>query len=188
MTKPLRILIADDESIIRMGLRTILGELGHTIFSASDGEEAVSLALRESPDFAFLDVRMPFKDGLDAAAEIVKHRAIPIVILTAYNEPQMLDRATAIPVQGFLIKPVKRDDLLSTMRVAQATFVAQRALSEKVDDLEEKLTSRKLIDRAKGVLMKSGMGEQEAYHEIQVRARSRRTTMSQVATEIISKA
>ena len=188
MNKPLRVLIADDESIIRMGLRTILGELGHTVLSAADGVEAVSLAHRESPDIALLDVRMPFKDGLEAATEIVRHKPIPIVILTAYNEGQLLDRAAAIPVQGYLIKPVKRDDLISTMRVALSTFASQRELKEKVDDLEEKLTARKLIDRAKGVLMKQGMGEEESYHEIQIRARSRRTTMSQVAQEIISKA
>jgi response regulator NasT len=107
--------------------------------------------------------------------------------LTAYNEEKLLDRAAEIPVQGYLVKPVKRDDLLSTMRVAMATFASQRDLKEKVDDLEEKLTARKLIDRAKGVLMKQGMGEQEAYLEIQTRARARRTTMSQVAQEIIAK-
>lgn len=185
MSKPLRVLIADDESIIRMGLRAILTELGHTVFSASDGVEAASLAQREEPDIALLDVRMPFRDGLDAAAEIVKLRPIPIIILTAFNETALLDRATAIPVQGYLVKPVKRDDLIAAIRVALATFQDRRALKEKADDLEEKLTARKMIDRAKGILMKSGMSEQEAYHEIQMRARARRTTMSKVATELI---
>lgn len=186
--KSLRVLIADDESIIRMGLRTILTELGHTVYSAADGVEAVTLAHREQPDIALLDVRMPFRDGLEAAAEILKQRPIPIIILTAYNETTLLDRATELPVQGYLIKPVKRDDLISTMRVALATFNERRNLSEKVDELEEKLTARKLIERAKGILMKGGMGEEEAYHHIQMTARSRRTTMSKVAQEIIDRA
>lgn len=186
--KSLRVLIADDESIIRMGLRTILTELGHTVYSAADGVEAVTLAHREQPDIALLDVRMPFRDGLEAASEILKQRPIPIVILTAYNENSLLDRATELPVQGYLIKPVKRDDLITTMRVAISQFNNQRHLNEKVDDLEEKLTARKLIERAKGILMKSGMGEEEAYHHIQMTARSRRTTMSKIAQELIDRA
>lgn len=186
-TQALRVLIADDESIIRMGLRTILTELGHTVYSAADGIEAVSLAQREEPDLALLDIRMPFRDGLEAATEIVKHRPIPIIILTAYNENGLLDRAANIPVQGYLIKPVKKDDLISTMRVALATHTDRRQLSQKVDELEEKLTARKLIDRAKGILMKEGLGEEEAYHHIQMTARSRRTTMSKIAQEVVDR-
>ncbi len=185
MTKSLRVLVADDESIIRMGLRAILSELGHTVYSAADGVEAVTLAYRERPDIALLDVRMPFRDGLDAAAEIIKSRPIPILILTAYNESTLLDRAASIPVQGYLIKPVKRDDLIAAMRISAATFSDRRHLAERVDELQEKLTSRKLIDRAKGLLMQAGMSEEEAYHEVQMRARSRRTTMSNIAQEII---
>ncbi|HEY3289426.1 MAG TPA: response regulator [Anaerolineae bacterium] len=187
MSKSLRVLIADDESIIRMGLRAILSELGHTVYSAADGVEAVTLAYREQPDIALLDVRMPFRDGLDAASEIVKNRPIPILILTAYNESALLDRAASIPVQGYLIKPVKRDDLVAAMRIATATFSDRRHLAERVDELQEKLTSRKLIDRAKGFLMQAGMSEEESYHEIQMRARSRRTTMSNIAQEIIDR-
>lgn len=186
-SQPLRVLIADDESIIRMGLRTILTELGHNVYSAADGIEAVSLAQREEPDLALLDIRMPFRDGIEAAAEIVKHRPIPIIILTAYNENGLLDRAASIPVQGYLIKPVKKDDLISTMRVALATHTDRRQLSQKVDELEEKLTARKLIDRAKGILMKEGLGEEEAYHHIQMTARSRRTTMSKIAQEVVDR-
>ena len=187
MTKSLRVLIADDESIIRMGLRAILSELGHTVYSAADGVEAAALAYREQPDIALLDVRMPFRDGLDAAAEIVKNRPIPVLILTAYNESTLLDRAASIPVQGYLIKPVKRDDLVAAMRIAMATFSDRRHLAEKVDELQDKLTARKLIDRAKGFLMQTGMSEEEAYHEIQMRARSRRTTMSNIAQEVIDR-
>lgn len=187
MTKPLRILIADDESIIRMGLRAILTELGHTTLSAADGLEAVSIAQRERPDLALLDVRMPFKDGLEAAEEIVKDHPIPILILTAYTENTMLDKAASIPVQGYLVKPVKRDDLVAAIRMATANFAERNTLKDMVDDLEEKLTARKLIDRAKGFLMKQGLGEEEAYHHIQLAARSRRTTMSKVAQEIVEK-
>jgi response regulator NasT len=189
MAKPqhYRVLIADDESIIRMGLRTMLTEMGHTVYSAADGIEAVSLAQREMPDIALLDIRMPFRDGLEVASEIVKQRPIPILILTAYNDGSYQERAAEIPVQGFLIKPVKRDDLLAQMRMALANFQHRRQLNEKVDELEEKLTSRKLIDRAKGFLMKDGVSEEEAYHHIQIQARTRRTTMSKVAQEIIDK-
>ncbi len=185
MSKSMRVLIADDESIIRMGLRAILTDLGHTVISASDGVEAVTLAHRDPPDIALLDIRMPFRDGLESAREIVKLRPIPIIILTAFSDTALLDQAASIPVQGYLVKPVKRDDLIAAMRMAVATFGEKRELKEKVDELEEKLTSRKLIDRAKGVLMKEGMTETEAYHEIQIRARSRRTTMSQIAQELI---
>ena len=187
MTKSLRVLIADDESIIRMGLRAILSEMGHIVYSAADGVEAVTLAYREQPDIALLDVRMPFRDGLDAASEIIKNRPIPILILTAYNDTSLMDRAASIPVQGYLIKPVKRDDLIANMRIAMAMFNDRRHLAERVDELQEKLTSRKLIDRAKGFLMLAGMSEEESYHEIQMRARSRRTTMSNIAQEIIDK-
>jgi response regulator NasT len=187
MTKSLRVLIADDESVRRLGLRALLSEMGHTVYSAADGVEAVTIAYREQPDIALLDVRMPFRDGLDAAAEIVKNRPIPILILTAYNESTLLDRAASIPVQGYLIKPVKRDDLVAAMRIAMATFSDRRHLAEKVDELQDKLTVRKLIDRAKGILMQAGMSEEEAYHEIQMRARSRRTTMSNVAQEVIDR-
>lgn len=186
-SKPFRVLVADDESIIRMGLRAILTELGHTVYSAADGIEAVSIAHREHPDLALLDIRMPFKDGLEAAQEIVKDRAIPIIILTAYTESALLDKAASVPVQAYLIKPVKRDDLVAQIRVAMANFGERRALKDKVDELEEKLTSRKLIDRAKGCLMQQGLGEEESYHHIQMAARSRRTTMSKVAQEIIDK-
>jgi len=136
---------------------------------------------------ALLDIRMPFKDGLEAAAEIVRHRPIPIVILTAYNDNTLLDRAASIPVQGYLVKPVKRDDLITTMRVAMATHQDRRSLTDKVGELEEKLTARKLIDRAKGMLQKQGLSEEEAYLQIQMAARSRRTTMSKIAAEIIEK-
>ena len=166
MSKSMRVLIADDESIIRMGLRAILTDLGHTVISASDGVEAVTLAHRDPPDIALLDIRMPFRDGLESAREIVKLRPIPIIILTAFSDTALLDQAASIPVQGYLVKPVKRDDLIAAMRMAVATFGEKRELKEKVDELEEKLTSRKLIDRAKGVLMKDGMTETEAYHEI----------------------
>jgi response regulator NasT len=187
MSKSLRVLIADDESIIRMGLRAILTEMGHSVISAADGVEAVTLAQREQPDIAMLDVRMPFKDGLDAATEIVAMRPIPIIILTAYNENTLLDKAAAIPVQAYLIKPVKRDDLVAAMRVALAGYQSRRNMQEKIDELEDKLTARKLVDRAKGVLMREGLTEEEAYHDIQIRARSRRTTMSQIAQEIVNR-
>lgn len=183
--KSLRVLIADDESIIRMGLRTILTEMGHTVLSAADGMEAISLAAREQPDIALLDVRMPFKDGLEAAAEISKERPIPIIILTAYNEDGLLDRASTLPVQAYLIKPVKRDDLLAQMRIVMAQFERQQSLTGEKEDLEEKLASRKLIERAKGILMKSGLGEEEAYQKIQMTARSSRNAMSKVAQRII---
>ena len=104
------------------------------------------------------------------------------------HDEGLLDRAASIPVQGYLIKPVKRDDLVSTMRVALATHQDRRQLTEKVDELEEKLTARKLIERAKGILQKTGMSEEESYHHIQMAARSRRTTMSKIAQEVIDKA
>jgi response regulator NasT len=185
MSKSLRVLIADDESIIRMGLRAILTNLGHTVISASDGVEAVTLAHREQPDIALLDIRMPFRNGLEAAQEIINIRPIPIIILTAYSDNNYLDQAADLPVQSYLVKPVKRDDLVAAMRMAMATFSEKRELMEKVEVLEEKLTARKLIDRAKAVLINNGMTEAEAYHDIQIRARSRRTTMSHIAQEII---
>jgi AmiR/NasT family two-component response regulator len=171
--KKLKILIADDESLIRMGLKTVLTTLGHEVLTAADGHEALNLFHSRTPDMAILDIRMPFTDGLAAAQAMYRHRPIPILILTAFGEQDLIESAAALPIQGYLIKPVDERELTAAIEVAAAR-----------SDLE----SRKTVDRAKGLLMAHGRTEEEAYREIQNKARSKRVSMRLAANEVLHEA
>jgi response regulator NasT len=187
-SKPLRILIAEDESLIRMGLRRILEEAGYLVVAAPDGPTAVKLARQTGPDLAILDIMMPGQNGLEVAQQIYAHRPLPIVILTAYGDRDLVGQATALPVMAYLIKPVKEQELLATVEVATARFAEHRWLAEQANELEEKLAARKVVERAKGVLMaRDGLGEKEAYQAIQRQARQERRSMRQVAEAILRK-
>jgi AmiR/NasT family two-component response regulator len=181
----MKILIADDESLIRMGLKTVLSALGHEVFAAADGHEALSLFHGRSPDMAILDIRMPFTDGLTAAKAMYKHRPIPILILTAFGEQDLIETAAALPIQGYLIKPVDETELAAAIEVAAARFDESRILAREAEELRDDLESRKTVDRAKGRLMQAGKTEEEAYREIQNRARSERISMRQAADAVL---
>ena len=162
---PLRILIAEDETIIRLDLRSLLETAGFDVCAeARDGQEAVELARSTAPDLAVLDVKMPRLDGIDAARAILDDRPIPIVMLTAYGQEELVARAVEAGVFGYLVKPFRESDLLPAIRTARARFAELSALREEVETLQEALEARKSIERAKGILMKKeGLSEADAF-------------------------
>ena len=161
----MRILIAEDETIIRLDLRALLEKAGFEVCAeAKDGEEAVTLARTVEPDLAVLDVKMPKLDGIDAARRILEERPIPIVMLTAYGQDEIVQRAAEAGVFGYLVKPFREQDLLPDIRTARARHEELTALREEAESLAEALAARKAIERAKGLLMeKEGLSEQDAF-------------------------
>jgi response regulator NasT len=161
----MRILIAEDETIIRLDLRELLEKAGFEVCAeAKDGEEAVALARTAAPDLALLDVKMPKLDGIDAARRILEERPIPIVMVTAYGEEELVSRAVEAGVFGYLVKPFRETDLLPAIATARARHDELAALREEADSLAEALAARKAIERAKGLLMeREGLSEQEAF-------------------------
>ena len=162
---PLRILIAEDETIIRLDLRALLEGAGHEVCAeARDGAEAVELARSEQPDLAVLDVKMPRLDGIEAARRILDERPIPIVMLTAYGQQELVSRAVEAGVFGYLVKPFRETDLLPAIATARARHEELAALREETESLAEALAARKAIERAKGLLMeKEGLSEEDAF-------------------------
>ena len=161
----MRILIAEDETIIRLDLRKLLEDAGHEVCAeARDGMEAVELVESHQPDLAILDVKMPRLDGIEAAKRILEERPIPIVMLTAYGHDELVARAVEAGVFGYLVKPFRETDLLPAIATARARHEELSALREEADSLSEALAARKAIERAKGLLMeKDGLSEQEAF-------------------------
>jgi two-component system, response regulator PdtaR len=161
----MRILIAEDETIIRLDLRTLLEANGFEVCAeAKDGEEAVRLARTLEPDIAIMDVKMPGLDGIEAARKILEERPIPIVMLTAYGQEELVSRAVEAGVFGYLVKPFREQDLLPAIRTARARHDELAALREEAESLAEALAARKSIERAKGILMKKeGLTEDEAF-------------------------
>jgi len=160
-----RILIAEDETIIRLDLRAVLESAGFEVCGeARDGEEAVELAWTRQPDLAVLDVKMPRLDGIEAAKRILDDRPIPIVIVTAYGEQELVARAVEAGVFGYLVKPFRETDLLPAIETARARYEELAALREEAESLAEALAARKSIERAKGLLMqKEGLSEGDAF-------------------------
>ena len=164
----MRILVAEDETIIRLDLVELLKRAGMDVVGeARDGEEAVSLALDLEPDVAIMDVKMPKLDGIDAARRILDERPIPIVMLTAYGQDELVSRAVEAGVFGYLVKPFREADLLPAIKTARARHDELAALREEAESLSEALAARKSIERAKGLLMaKEGLTEQEAFERL----------------------
>jgi two-component system, response regulator PdtaR len=163
-----RILIAEDETLIRLDLRALLEQAGFEVCAeAKDGLEAVELARSEQPDLAVLDVKMPRLDGIEAARRILEERPIPIVMLTAYGQDELVSRAVEAGVFGYLVKPFRETDLLPAIKAARARHEELAALREEAESLTEALAARKSIERAKGLLMaKEGLNEQEAFERL----------------------
>ena len=161
----MRVLVAEDETIIRLDLRSLLESHGFEVCAeARDGEEAVALAREHSPDLAIMDVKMPRLDGIEAARRILDERPIPIVMLTAYGQDELVHRAVEAGVFGYLVKPFREQDLLPAIRAARARHDELVALREEAESLSEALAARKTIERAKGLLMeKEGLSEQDAF-------------------------
>lgn len=184
--KKLTILIADDESIIRLGLKHILEEAGHTVYAAENGAVAVQLAEGCHPDLAVFDIKMPEMDGLQAAHQILNRSSLPIIFLTAYGEQELIERAAHLPIMGYLVKPIKEAELLAMIEVAARRFDEHVQVAQAAVSLEEEVASRRIIDRAKGLLMQTeGLSEFEAYQRLQQRAQLDRRTLLEIAQEHI---
>ena len=184
----MRILIAEDETIIRLDVRTLLEKAGHEVVAeARDGEEAVALAAEHDPDLIVMDVRMPHVDGIEAARQITDRKPVPIVMLTAYAEQDLVTRASEAGAFAYLVKPFREVDLLPALNTARARFEELEALREEAADLAEALASRKAVERAKGILMsKDGIDEEEAFRRIRAASQKTGRTMRVVADALIA--
>jgi response regulator NasT len=160
-----RILVAEDETIIRLDLVDLLRRAGFDVVAeARDGEEAVALAREHAPDLAIMDVKMPRLDGIEAARRMIEERPLPIVMLTAYGQDELVSRALEAGIFGYLVKPFREQDLLPAIRTARARHEELQELREEAESLAEALAARKAIERAKGLLMeKEGLSEEEAF-------------------------
>jgi response regulator NasT len=183
----LRIVIADDESIIRLDLKETLQRMGHQVVAeAGDGRVAVELVREHRPDLVILDVKMPEMDGVDAAKEISRDKLAPVLLLTAYSQQDLVERAMEAGVFAYVVKPFTETDLLPAMAVAIARFREFSAISQEAHSLAQALETRKIVDRAKGILMdKHGLREQEAFRRIQQQSMNTRKTMREIAEAII---
>jgi response regulator NasT len=183
----LRVVIADDEALIRMGLRAMLLEAGYQVVGeAGDGRRALDLVRKLDPDLVFLDIKMPELDGLAVAQQVMETGPRPIVLLTAYGDREFVDRAKRAGVMAYLVKPIKETDLVPTIELAVRHYRTMGELSEAIGNLEETLEARKLIERAKGVLMqREGLSEAAAFQWIQKASRDGRRPMKDVAREIL---
>ncbi len=185
----MRVLIADDEAVIRMGLRTMLEDKGHRVVAtATDGAAAVEMARTEKPEVILLDIKMPGMDGIAAARKIMQERPTPVVILTAYSQRDLINEAREASVFGYLVKPVKEDLLDATLELAVTRFQEWQKLQRQIHDLNKSLQAREVVEQAKRVLMKQqNLSEQQAFNKIHRASRSRRVTMQQVAQEILTR-
>ena len=182
----IRILVAEDEALIRMDLVEMLQEAGYQVVAqATNGEEAIALATEHQPDLAILDVKMPVLDGISAAEKIIS--IAPVLMLTAFSQKELVDRARDAGVMAYVVKPFTIGDLVPAIEIAISRHTQMRSLAEEVADLHERLETRKIIDRAKGILMKAlNLSEPEAFSWIQRAAMDRRLTMKEVANAVIS--
>lgn len=183
-----RVVIAEDEAIIRLDLAETLQEEGYEVVAETGrGDEAVRLVRELEPDIAILDIKMPGLDGLSAAREIAGERLAAVLILTAFSQRDLVERARDAGALGYLVKPFQKAELLPAIEVALGRFKEMKALHDQATSLEEQLESRKVVDRAKGMLMDDhGMTEGAAFSFIQKTAMRERRTMRQVADEVLS--
>jgi len=184
---PRRVVVAEDEALIRLDLVEMLREEGYEVVGeAGDGQRAVELAEELKPDLVIMDVKMPRRDGIDAASEIAERRIAPVVILTAFSQRELVERARDAGAMAYLVKPFSKSDLVPAIEVAASRFAELRELEREVEGLNERFETRKLVDRAKGILMdKHSMTDPEALRWSHRAAMDRRTTMKQVAVVIL---
>ncbi len=185
-----RVLIAEDEALIRLDLAEMLGEEGYDVVGeAGDGETAVKLAEELHPDLCILDIKMPIMDGLAAAERIAGARIAPVIILTAFSQRDLVERARAAGAMAYLVKPFQQSDLVPAIEIALSRFAEVAALEAEVAGLNDRLETRKAVERAKGALMTQyGMNEPQAFKWIQRTAMDHRLTMREVAERIIVEA
>ena len=184
---PVRVVIAEDEAIIRLDLKEILEEEGYEVVGETGrGDEAVDLVRTHHPELAILDIKMPGLDGLTAAREITGERLAAVLILTAFSQRDLIDQAKEAGALAYLVKPFQKSELLPAMEIALGRFQEMKVLAQQVESLEEQLEVRKVIVRAKGLLMDElGMKETDAWNWIQKRAMRERLQMKEVARRVI---
>ncbi|MBV6758990.1 response regulator [Rhodococcus sp. USK10] len=186
-SQPRRVVVAEDEALIRLDLVEMLREEGYDVVGeAGDGQAAVDLAVELKPDLVIMDVKMPRRDGIDAASEIAAKRIAPVVILTAFSQRELVERARDAGAMAYLVKPFSSADLVPAVELAASRFKEVTALEREISDLSERLETRKIVERAKGVLMdKQSLTEPEAFKWIQRAAMDRRSTMKAVAQVVL---
>lgn len=183
-----RVVIAEDEALIRLDLAEMLAEEGCTVVGqAGDGEQAVLLAKELRPDLVVMDVKMPKLDGISAAAQIAEQRIAPVVILTAFSQRELVERARDAGAMAYVVKPFGKADLMPAVEMAKSRFAELRLLESEVADLKDRLEARKLVDRAKGELQRSlGISEPDAFRWIQKTAMDLRLSMREVAEGVVT--
>lgn len=188
--KALKIVIADDESIIRMDLREILEEAGHTVVAEGiNGQQVLELVRKHKPDLAILDVKMPEMDGITAARLIYEENLAPVVLLTAFSQPEFVEKASEAGVHAYLVKPVQENNLFPAIEVALSRYHDMLNLEDELFKVKNTLESRKVLDRAKGLLMDAyNISEQEAFRKIQKYSMAKRKSIKEVAEMIIESA
>ena len=186
-SEPIRVLIAEDEALIRLDLKEMLEEEGYTVVAeAGDGQQAVDRATELRPDLVILDIQMPVLDGLSAAEQIASARIAPVIVLTAFSQRELVERARDAGAMAYLVKPFSKNDLVPAIEVARGRFAEMTALDGEVRTLEERLETRKVVEQAKGKLMsEQGLSEAEAFRWIQRTAMNERTSMKALAQRIL---
>jgi len=186
-SEKLRVVIADDEPIIRLDLKKVLEDIGYEVVAeAGDGLKAVEAARALKPDVVILDIKMPNMDGIDAAKIITEEKIAPVLLLTAYSQADLVSRAKEAGVFSYLVKPFKEADLMPAIEIALSRWQEFLELEKEARDFEDKLETRKAVDRAKGILMDQyGLKEQEAFRRIQVQSMNTRKSMREIAEAII---
>ncbi|MEU6081892.1 response regulator [Streptomyces sp. NPDC047108] len=185
-----RVVIAEDEALIRLDLKEMLEEEGYTVVGeAGDGQTAVDLAREHDPDLVILDVKMPILDGISAAEKIAEERIAPVLMLTAFSQRELVERARDAGAMAYLVKPFSKSDVVPAIEMAVSRFTELKALEQEVADLSQRLETRKLVDRAKSVLQTQyGLTEPAAFRWIQKTSMDRRLSMQQVAEAVIEDA
>ncbi len=187
-SRPTRVLVAEDEALIRLDLVELLTDEGFEVIAqAADGEEAVKLARELSPDLVIMDVKMPRMDGIAAAEAIAEERIAPIVMLTAFSQRDLVERARDAGAMAYVVKPFDASDLIPAVEIAIGRFAEIKAIEEELASLEDRFESRKIIDQAKGILQEGlGLSEPEAFRWVQKTAMDLRKSMREVAEGVIS--
>jgi len=188
MTNPLRIVVADDEPDMRDYFKKILPRLGHSVVGvAANGKELVAQCLALGPDLVITDIKMPDMDGIDAAVAIYQTRPIPVILVSAYHDPELIKRAEADHIMGYLVKPIKQLDLEPVIALAKRRFEQFLALRRETADLRQALEDRKIIERAKGLLMKkAGLDESDAFRRLQKLASEKNLKLVEIARMIVT--
>ena len=185
--KTLRIVIADNESLIRLDIREMLEDAGHEVVGeAVNGRRAVELTRQHRPDLVLMDIKMPEMDGITAAGKIYADKIAPVILLTAFSQPDIVDKAKDSGVLGYLVKPVQESQLFPAIEIALSRWQEMQGLEDELEKLKDSLETRKMVDRAKGIIMAAHkLGEQEAYRRMQQYAMQKRVPLKDVAQSII---